>query len=86
MTWKPSDDVDQSVREWMKAKDWGVTRTNWDAGREVYAWRHDVQGGSSRLAVYQPVPHDLHLITDGGIATLSAGQPGLLVNEPRVPC
>jgi len=32
MTWKPSEHVDQSVREWIKAKDWEVTRTNYDFG------------------------------------------------------
>lgn len=47
MTWKPSENTDRAVRAWMKAKGWEVTRTNWDANREVYAWRHDVRGGSS---------------------------------------
>jgi hypothetical protein len=47
MTWKPSEDVDREIRQWMKAKGWVVTRTNYDADREVYAWRHDVRGGSS---------------------------------------
>jgi hypothetical protein len=37
MTWKPSDDVDQSVREWMKTRRWEVTRTNYDSDRKVYA-------------------------------------------------
>jgi hypothetical protein len=47
MTWDPSDDVDQSVREWMKARGWEVTRTNWDSDREIYAWHHEVAGGPS---------------------------------------
>jgi hypothetical protein len=47
MTWKPTDDIDREVRSWMKAKGWEVTRTNYDADREVYAWRHDVRGGPS---------------------------------------
>jgi len=46
MTWKPSEDVDQSVREWMKARGWEVTRTSYDFDRKVYAWRHDVPGGN----------------------------------------
>src|SRR6476659_20298 len=47
MTWKPSDDVDREVRNWMKAKGWEVTRVNYDPERKVYAWRHDVRRGSS---------------------------------------
>jgi hypothetical protein len=27
MTWKPTVDIDQNVRRWMKAKGWEVTRT-----------------------------------------------------------
>jgi hypothetical protein len=36
---------DREIHQWMKAKGWEVTRTNYDFGREVYAWRHDVRGG-----------------------------------------
>jgi hypothetical protein len=39
--------MDQSVRAWMKAKGWEVTRTNYDFDREVHSWRHDVRGGPS---------------------------------------
>jgi hypothetical protein len=47
MTWKPGDDVNLEVRGWMKAKGWEVSRTSYDAEREVYAWRHNVRGGPS---------------------------------------
>lgn len=47
MTWKPSADIDEEVRSWMKAKGWEVTRTNYDSERGIYAWRQDVRGGSS---------------------------------------
>jgi hypothetical protein len=59
MTWKPSRDVDQSVREWMKARGWEVTRTNYDSDREVYAWRHDLPGAKSpTLRISQKVLED----------------------------
>jgi len=44
MSWKPKPDIDESVRQWMKAKGWEVTTTAYDFDREVYAWRHDVRG------------------------------------------
>jgi len=47
MTGKPSEDVDQSVREWMKTKGWEVTRTNYDFDGKVYAWLHDLPSGKS---------------------------------------
>jgi hypothetical protein len=47
MIWKPSEDVDRSVREWMKRKGWEVSRINYDFDREIYAWRHDVRDGAS---------------------------------------
>lgn len=47
MTWKPTPDIDENVRHWMKAKGWEVTITNWDSEREVYAWRHEMRGGKS---------------------------------------
>lgn len=47
MTWKPSEETDREVRGWLKAKGWQVSRTSYDAEREVYAWRHDVRGGPS---------------------------------------
>jgi hypothetical protein len=31
----------------MKGKGWEVTRTNYDADLEIYAWRHDLRGGPS---------------------------------------
>jgi len=55
MTWKPSEDHDREIRRWMKAKGWEVTRTNYDAEREIYAWRHELPGGKSptlRIARY----------------------------------
>jgi hypothetical protein len=35
MTWKPSEDVDREIRQWVKAKGWEVTRTNHDTDREI---------------------------------------------------
>jgi hypothetical protein len=58
MTWKPSDDVDQSVREWMKAKGWEVTRTHYDYDWEIYAWRHDVRETITYPAISQRVLED----------------------------
>jgi hypothetical protein len=55
MTWKPSDDHEREIREWMKANGWGVTRTNYDFDREIYAWHHQLPGGKSptlRIARY----------------------------------
>jgi hypothetical protein len=55
MTWKPLEDIDREIHQWMKAKGWEVTRTNYDADREIYAWRHDVRGGppsTVRIARY----------------------------------
>jgi hypothetical protein len=47
MTWKPTDDVDREVCEWMRSKGWEVNRTNYDSDREIYAWRHQLPGGKS---------------------------------------
>jgi hypothetical protein len=47
MTWKPSDQHDKQIRRWMESKGWEVTRTNYDPGQQIYAWRHDVRGGPS---------------------------------------
>ena len=47
MNWRPSAYMDEQIREWMKAKGWEVTRTNYDFDREVYAWRYDQRGGNS---------------------------------------
>jgi hypothetical protein len=59
MMCKPSQDIDEEVRGWMKARGWEVTRTNYDLDREVYAWRHDVHGGPSRtLRISRPVLDD----------------------------
>ena len=47
ITWKPAEDTDRAVRTWMKAKGWEVTGTNYDIGREIYAWRHELPAGNS---------------------------------------
>jgi hypothetical protein len=44
MPWKPSEDHDREIRRWMESKGWEVTRTNHDADRKVYAWRHQLVG------------------------------------------
>lgn len=61
MTWKPSEDMDRQVRSWLKAKGWGVTRTNYDSEREVYAWRHDVRDASHTLRISRQVLKDYPL-------------------------
>jgi hypothetical protein len=59
MTWKPTADIDEKVREWMKAKGLEVNRTKYDFDREVYAWRHEVSGGKSpTLRIAQSVLED----------------------------
>jgi hypothetical protein len=47
MNWKPTEDVDGEIREWMKGKGWEVTKVDYDFDREIYAWRHEVRGGKS---------------------------------------
>ena len=68
-TWKPSAEVDQSVREWMKARGWKVTRTNYDPDRKVYAWRHDLRG--RRLSIPKPTGGEqvcsLHVVRGEGV-------------------
>jgi len=44
MSWKPKPDIDENVRQWMKAEGWEVTTTDYDFDREVYAWRHKARG------------------------------------------
>jgi hypothetical protein len=60
MTWKPSADIDEQMRKWMNEKGWGVTRTEYDFDREVYAWRSEVRGSSSSptLRISQAVLED----------------------------
>jgi hypothetical protein len=59
MTWRPSEDIDEKVRAWMKAKGWEVTSTEYDFERETYAWRHEVGGGPSpTLRISQRVLED----------------------------
>jgi hypothetical protein len=41
MTWKPSADIDEKVRGWMKAKGWQVTSTDYHFDQEIYSWRKD---------------------------------------------
>ena len=47
VNWKPSEDVDEAVRSWMKSKGWEVTKVNYDFDREIYAWRHELKGKPS---------------------------------------
>jgi hypothetical protein len=47
MTWKPTDYVDEQVRDWMRAKRWEVTATDYNFEQEVYSWRHQRPGGKS---------------------------------------
>ena len=47
MTWRPSEDHDNEIRRWMKAKGWEVTRTNYNFDQEIYTWRHDLPAGKS---------------------------------------
>jgi hypothetical protein len=47
MTWKPTANMDEKIREWMKAKGWDVTATDYHFDQEIYAWRHQQRGGKS---------------------------------------
>lgn len=39
MSWEPTKDVDTEVRQWMKAKGWQVTGTEYDFERKIYTWK-----------------------------------------------
>jgi hypothetical protein len=48
MSWKPSEDADQEVRQWMKSKGWEVSGAEYDFEREIYAWKaRSVRSGHS---------------------------------------
>jgi hypothetical protein len=53
--WKPAAQVDGAVREWMRAQGFPVDSTRYYADEEVYAWRHDLPGGSPTLWIARPV-------------------------------
>jgi hypothetical protein len=56
--WKPSTPMDSSVREWMRARGFAVDSTRYYADEEVYAWRHELPGGSPTLWIARPVLED----------------------------
>jgi hypothetical protein len=59
MSWKPTDDRDEQIRDWMKRNGWDVSITNYDFSREVYAWRQERAGGNSpTLRITQSVLED----------------------------
>lgn len=62
MTWKPPTDIDENVRQWMKAKGWEVTGAKYDFDREVYAWRHEVSGAPSPTASWHTVTRATHFV------------------------
>jgi hypothetical protein len=45
--WGPTEDTDEKVRRWMKAKGWEVTSTDYDSEAGVYAWRRELAGSNS---------------------------------------
>ena len=45
MSRKPSDDVDDKIREWMRRRGWPVGRAGQDSG--AYAWTHHAAGRPS---------------------------------------
>ena len=47
MTWKPTDDIDEQVRSWMRARRWEVTATDYHFEQEIYSWRHQQPGRKS---------------------------------------
>jgi hypothetical protein len=47
MTWKPTDDMDEQVRRWMKAKGWEVSATDYNFDQAIYAWRREQHSGKS---------------------------------------
>jgi hypothetical protein len=83
MTWKPSEDHDREIRRWMKGKGWEVTRTNFDAEREIYAWRHELRGGKSptlrssrRVLEGCPAFVVLHYLDELKVASAIRADPG----------
>ena len=59
MSWKPTEDRDEQIRDWMKGKGWDVSITNYDFTKEVYAWRQELPGGKSpTLRITQSVLED----------------------------
>ena len=67
--WKPAPITDAAVRDWMKAQGVPVGSTRYYADDEVYAWRHEVGGGTSTSA-------------GGGSPTLWIARPVLEENDP----
>ncbi len=53
--WRPALEIDSSVRDWMKSKGLPVQSTRYYAEEEVYAWRHELPGGSPTLWIARPV-------------------------------
>jgi hypothetical protein len=53
--WRPAPEIDGAVRDWMKTKGLPVNSTRYYAEEEVYAWRHELPGGSPTLWIARPV-------------------------------
>jgi DNA-binding transcriptional ArsR family regulator len=86
MTWKPKPDIDENVRQWMKAKGWEVNRTEHGARSRVYAWRHEVRGKHADPSHLTRSPRGLpplalmeHLARLRAAAAISAHPEGRLV-------
>ena len=67
--WKPPPITDAAVRDWMKRQGLAVGSTRYYPDEEVYAWRHEVGGGS---------PADVA----AGSPTLWIARPVLEDNDP----
>src|SRR5687768_18291429 len=83
MTWKPTDDIDEQVRGWMRARRWEVTATDYHFDQEIYSWRHQQPGGKSptlRIArsvlEHNPAFVILYHLDRLKVASAIRGQPG----------
>lgn len=56
--WKPSPEVDAAIRQWMAVQGLPVNSTRYYFDEEVYAWRHEVSGGSPTLWIARTVLED----------------------------
>ena len=53
--WKPSAAIDVGIRKWLESHGLSVSSWRYYFDEEVYAWRHDLAGGSPTLWIAQTV-------------------------------
>jgi hypothetical protein len=52
LDWKPSAELDDKVREWLRSNGWDPTSERYDRNRKLYFWFHSTSaGGSSALII-----------------------------------